>query len=80
MLLIVLSSLLAVVYVWRFVEAAYFVQPSDEAAPARREAPLSMLLPSMLLVAAIVYFGLDTELTLGSASQAAEALMNGMRR
>jgi multicomponent Na+:H+ antiporter subunit D len=78
-LLIVLSSMLAIVYVWRFVEAAY-VQASDEAAPAVREAPSSMLLPSALLVAAIVYFGIDTSWTLGGAQQAAEALMSGMRR
>ncbi|MEO7853001.1 MAG: monovalent cation/H+ antiporter subunit D family protein [Rubrivivax sp.] len=78
-LLIVLSSMLAIVYVWRFVEAAY-VQASDEPAPAVKEAPLSMLLPSALMVAAIVYFGIDTTWTLGSATQAAEALMQGMRR
>ena len=33
--LIVLSSLLAVVYVWRFVEAAYFREPREDL-PARR--------------------------------------------
>jgi multicomponent Na+:H+ antiporter subunit D len=78
-LLILLSSMLAIVYVWRFVEAAY-VQASDEAAPTVHEAPLSMLLPSLLLVVAIIYVGVDTSWTLGSASQAAEALMSGMRR
>jgi multicomponent Na+:H+ antiporter subunit D len=78
-LLILLSSMLAIVYVWRFVEAAY-VQASDEPAPAVREAPLSMLLPSAVLVAAVIYFGIDTTFTLGSARQAAEALLSGMRR
>ena len=75
-LLIVLSSLLAVVYVWRFVEAAYFREPSPETA-ALREAPVSMLILSWLMIAACVYFGLDTGLTVGGAAEAAEALMRG---
>lgn len=74
--LILLSSLLAVVYVWRFVEAAYLSAPSVELAEAG-EAPRSMLLPSAVLVAATVYFGFDTRLTLGGALGAAQALMGG---
>ena len=74
--LIVLSSLLALVYVWRFVEAAYFREPG--AAVARlAEAPLSMLIPAWLMVAACVYFGLDTALTVGGESQAAATLLGG---
>ena len=76
--LIVLGSLLAVIYVWRFVEAAYFREPS--AAVARlREPPLSMLATSWLMVAACVYFGLDTSLTIGGAAQAAAGLLGGGR-
>ena len=77
-LLIVLSSLLAVTYVWRFVETAYFQAP-PAAAPAVREPPWSMRLPTALLVAATVYFGLDTDFTLGSAAQAAQLLLEGLR-
>ena len=73
---IVASSLLAVVYVWRFVEAAYFREPSPEVA-GLREAPLSMLVPAWLLVLACIYFGLDTQLTLGGAGAAAAELMRG---
>jgi multicomponent Na+:H+ antiporter subunit D len=77
-LAIVLSSLLAVVYVWRFVEAAYFREPG--AAVVRlREAPLEMLVPTWLLVAACIYFGLDTSLTVGGASQAATELLGSAR-
>jgi multicomponent Na+:H+ antiporter subunit D len=75
-MLIVLSSLLAVIYVWRFVEAAYFREPSPAVA-RMGEAPLSMLVPAWLMVAACVYFGLDTSLTLGGAAQAAAQLMRG---
>jgi multicomponent Na+:H+ antiporter subunit D len=77
-LLIVLSSLLAVVYVWRFVEAAYFQEPRKEL-DAVQEAPPALLLPAALLVAATLYFGVDTSFTIGSAAQAAALLMSGMR-
>ncbi|MBI4194331.1 MAG: monovalent cation/H+ antiporter subunit D family protein [Betaproteobacteria bacterium] len=77
-LLIVLSSLLAVIYVWRFVEAAYFQVPSASVSRLR-EAPLSMLVPAWLMVAACLYFGLDASLTLSGASQAAAELLPGSR-
>jgi multicomponent Na+:H+ antiporter subunit D len=77
--LILLSSLLAVAYVWRFVEAAYLREPHKDIADVT-EARWSMLLPATLLVAATVYFGLDSSLTLGSASQAASMLIGGPPR
>jgi multicomponent Na+:H+ antiporter subunit D len=76
--LILLSSLLAVVYVWRFVEAAYLREPPEGSIDATRPR-WSMLLPAALLVGATVYFGLETSLTLGSASQAAGMLMSAPR-
>ncbi len=74
--LIVASSLLAVAYVWRFVEAAYLREPRKDCAQAG-EAPWSMLAPSLLLVAATVYFGLVTQFTVGSAAAAAAQLLGG---
>ncbi len=62
------------VYVWRFVEAAYLREPPADSTDAI-ESRWSMLLPAALLVGATVYFGFDTSLTLGSASQAAGMLM-----
>lgn len=76
--LIVASSLLAVAYVWRFVEAAYFREPRKDTAAAA-EPVWSMRLPTALLVLATVYFGLETSFTVGSATQAAAALMGGLR-
>lgn len=76
--LVLLSSLLALVYVWRVVEHCYFREPSPQLAQAR-EAPLSMLVPAWLLVAACVYFGLDTAATVGTASKAAQALLEATR-
>ena len=74
--LVLLSSLLAVVYVWRIVEIVYLREPA--AAPAGRgEAPAGMLVPILLLAAACVYFGLDTGLPVGVATRAAETLLGG---
>jgi multicomponent Na+:H+ antiporter subunit D len=69
--LVLLSSLLAVAYVWRVVEACYF---QESKAPVQ-EAPLSMLVPAWVLAAGCIYFGLDTSLTVGAAEQAARSLL-----
>ena len=72
--LIVFASLLAIAYVWRIVEVAYFTEPSPEA-EAVREAPLSMLVPTWFLILTNVYFGIDTDATLDTAMVAARSLM-----
>ena len=73
-LAIVASSLLAVVYVWRFIEVAYFRPPPDDLA-TRHEAPLALLIPAWILVLATVYFGLETSVTVGSSANAAAMLL-----
>lgn len=75
--LVLLSSLLAVVYVWRVVEAAYFAPVNEKVGDkvAVREAPLSMLVPTWILIAASVYFGIDTSLPVGAARDAAAFLL-----
>ena len=73
-LLVVLGSLLAIVYVWRVIEAAYFKTPQIQYGKVQ-EAPLSLLLPTWVLVLANLYFGFDTSVTIGSAQRAAAALM-----
>ena len=60
--------------VWRVVECAYFREPSEKAVKAS-EAPLSMLIPTWILILANLYFGVDTSLTVGVAEQAARSLM-----
>ena len=74
--MIVLSSLLAVAYVWRLVEAAYFRAPRPGLIAAR-EMPLAMAVPAWTLVIATIYFGFDTRLTIGPASRAAAMLFGG---
>ena len=77
-LLVLLSSLIAVVYVWRFVEVAYFKEPPLQGT-TDRGLPLGMALPAALMVVATVYFGVDTTFSVGTASQAAEMLLGGVR-
>jgi multicomponent Na+:H+ antiporter subunit D len=72
--LIVASSFLAVLYVGRVIELMV-LRPAPDGAPAVKEAPLSMLIPMWILVAANVYFGVNTELTVDLAERAAQALM-----
>jgi len=75
--LIVASSLLSLMYVWRFVEAAYFREPRRDILPA--QVPLSMRVPTALLLALVVIFGLDTTFTVDPAVRAAEMLLGGSR-
>ncbi len=44
-----------------------------------KEAPLSMLLPTCALIAATVFFGFFTSLTVGVAGDAAQLLLGGAR-
>lgn len=74
--LLVTSSLLSVVYIGRVIEVAWFREPSKEAAAAT-ETPFSMLVPTLILAAATIYFGIDTSLTAGIASMAADTLLAG---
>ncbi|MDH3468426.1 MAG: monovalent cation/H+ antiporter subunit D family protein, partial [Gammaproteobacteria bacterium] len=71
---ILISSLIAVVYIWRIVEAAYF-KPLSNAAQDAVEAPLGLLLPTWALVALNVYFGVDATWTASIASRIAVALL-----
>ncbi len=72
---IMLSSLLAVIYVWRIFEVLYLTEPNPDS--TAKEAPITMLIPMWILAGACIWFGFDTELTLGSAQVAAEGLLAG---
>ena len=76
--LIVGSSLIALVYVGRVLEVAWLREPSPAITHAS-DPPLSMLLPLVVLAAATIYFGIDTEWTAGIASTASKALLGGLR-
>ncbi len=70
---ILLSSLLAVLYVWRFIETAYLRDPPP-GLPLHGEASLALQIPAWILIAATIWFGFDTTFALGSALDAARDL------
>ena len=74
--LVVLSSMLALVYIWRLVEAMYFKEPPPGRG-AVAEAPLSMLVPTLLLAGANIYFGIDTRVPVAMSESAATLLLRG---
>ena len=76
--LLVTSSLLSVIYIGRVVEVTWF-RPLCKESENATEMPLQMLIPALVLVAATVYFGIDTRLTAGIASQAADTFLAGFR-
>lgn len=70
------SSLLALVYVWRVVEIVYFGEPmAHEGEPQHGEAPLRLLLPTWILAAASIYFGLFSSFAVETAELAARQLL-----
>lgn len=71
--LVLLTSLLAVIYIWRVVEAAYFKPAPD--GPPLQEAPLTLLIPTWALALANLYFGVETSLNADVARRAAETLL-----
>lgn len=76
--LILITSLLAVIYLGKFVEVAYFREPHGKTVKAG-EPPLSMLVPTWILAIACVVFGINAELTAGTAGLAAQVLIEGLR-
>ena len=72
-LLALLSSLLAVIYVWRVVEVAYFQKADDDSNV--QEAPLMMQISMWALTGATLYFGIQTDLTVSVAQRAAGLLL-----
>ena len=72
--IVVLSSLAAVMYVWRIVEQAYFGEPSAEGVTTG-EAPWPLLAGVWMVALANVYFGVLPELPVALAESAATELL-----
>jgi multicomponent Na+:H+ antiporter subunit D len=72
--IVVVGSLLAIIYVWRVVAAAYLREPPAGRA-AVREAPLSMLLPTLALAFANLWFGVFTAFPIDASQRAAAGLL-----
>lgn len=78
-ILILVSSLMAVVYIWKVVEIAYFKVPASGKLEdvKRQEAPLPILVTLWVLVALNIWFGIDPSLPLNLATMEAIDLMGG---
>lgn len=81
-ILVLLSSLLAIIYLWKFVETAYFhhPEPTDNGVDltlSAREAPLAILLPTWVLASASVYFGIFTRFPIETLERAVQGLFGG---
>lgn len=74
--IVLLASLLAVLYIWRVVEVAYFRTPPVDTPD---EAPLAMLIPTWVMIGASVVFGIWTGPMLHIASEAAQSLLGGLQ-
>lgn len=75
--LVLVGSLLAVVYIGRILEAAYFKKlPDTVDANNVKEVSWLMLTPMWILVLANIYFGIDTSMTTEAASKASEWLFS----
>ncbi|MEJ2182418.1 MAG: monovalent cation/H+ antiporter subunit D family protein [Nitrospirota bacterium] len=84
---ILLSSVLTAVYFWRIVESIYFGEPVAEeswapagpegaASASGREAPWSMLLPTLVMAGLCVVFGIATSVPVEVAHRAADMLLS----
>ncbi len=75
-ILIVVSSLLAVIYIWKIVEVAYLENDVNRQ-QISKEVPISMLAPLWVLVILNFYFGIDADLTTWVARNVAETFLGG---
>jgi len=74
-LMIVLSSLIAVVYVWKLVELLYLAPAAEDSQVT--EAPLSLLVPMWGLVLVTIWFGFNADFTVQVSDMAASSLFSG---
>lgn len=77
--IIVVTSILAIIYIGRLIEQAYF-QPAPKQGAAtvgKNEAPLIMLVPLWVLAISALVFGVNAEWTTGLAEAAAHVLDSG---
>ena len=71
--ILIVGSLLALIYIWRVVEVAY-LKPAPAGCATRNEAPLTLLIPTWILIAGNIYFGIHTSLTVDVAESASAML------
>jgi multicomponent Na+:H+ antiporter subunit D len=83
---VLVSSILAILYVWKMVEALYYsrsdkvhVHNVDAGSDAIGHSPVSMSVALWIAVAACVYFGIDTDFYRQAAETAVDALFTSAK-
>ncbi|MDD5048311.1 MAG: monovalent cation/H+ antiporter subunit D family protein [Methanoregulaceae archaeon] len=71
------GSLLAAVYIWKVIEVMYFGDVHDEDLGGGLEAPVSMMVPVIILAASCLLLGIFVELPLEVVGPAAAMLLGG---
>jgi multicomponent Na+:H+ antiporter subunit D len=81
--IILVGSLLAVVYVWKLIEVLYFQAPNklrvksvESGTDQVASTPIGMALAIWLLALGCIYFGINTELTIDAATNAVDFLFS----
>ena len=73
-ILLIISSLMAIVYIGKMLDIMYF-KPAPAEFAEIKEGPKSMLIPCWVFALLTVYFGIDTRLTAGLAERVATSLL-----
>ena len=73
--IVLFTSLLSVIYIWRVVEHMYFRAPHEKCIGIR-EAPPLLLACTWAIILSTVYFGINNSYPVDTATAAAEALFN----
>jgi multicomponent Na+:H+ antiporter subunit D len=75
-LVIVFSSVLAIIYIWKFVEVAYFKSPENEVVTldSNQKTQYLLFFALFIFVVANIYFGLDSSLNVDMANAIARDL------
>ena len=76
--LIILSSLLAIVYVWRVLEHLYFMDPSSDLTLGK--VSFRILIPLWILSGSCIYWGIETSLVVDTSDIIASSLFNNKFR
>lgn len=78
-IMVLMSSLMAIIYIGKIIEVFCFRKSEGADAAAIQEAPLSMLVPLWILVAISVYTGINGDIVVTLAEQAAAQLLGDMQ-
>lgn len=73
-LIVLFTSLLSVIYIWRVIEQMYFREP-NKGCVGVKEAPPLLLACTWVMVFVTLYFGIDNRYPVEMATAAAEALL-----